>query len=187
MRPRVVFVESALNAVQEWLPLMESVQRNYESLLLVTDEIDAVLLATFIINARRETMGCCVVHSASLSEHPKPGSVTAEKPEGLRLSLWDSTFGGRRNRSEKPSAATRSTEGLGKGRHSPPKGVDGVPLGEEVHVRKAAAMVIPLAEEWPASLEDVVVVEVGGDYYEDQQARLRFANKWLREQDKRGR
>jgi hypothetical protein len=99
LRPRVVFVETALNPLKEWLPLMEGVQREYESLLLVTNDIDLMLLLTFIMNARKETLSCCVVHSAPLREHPWSDSVTAAKAERLRLSLWDSTstkrfFGG---------------------------------------------------------------------------------------------
>jgi hypothetical protein len=175
--PRVLFVESALNPLQDWLPLMEAVARNYESLLVVTDEIDPVLLATFIINTRKDTLVCCAVRPVPISEQSWLEGVTADKPEGLRLSLSDSSFGRRGHR----------RESFGKGRHSPPKRADEVPLCEEALVRKAAAVVFPLAGEWSASLENVAVIQVGGEYHEDQQARLRFVNEWLRQQDKRGR
>jgi hypothetical protein len=175
-RPRVLFVESALNPVQDWVPLMEGVLRTYESLLVVTDEIDPMLLAAFRINAHKKTLSCCVVRTAPVSGPSWSGGVTAEKPQGPRLSLPKSTFG---------RGGHRTDQSFGKGRHSPPKQVDGLPLGEEALIRKAAGMFFPTTEEWSASLEDVAVIEVGGDHYEDQEARLRFVNEWLRQQDKR--
>lgn len=185
-RARVLFVETALNPVQEWLPLLEGVQREYESLLLVTDEIDPALLATFLINARKDVLSCCVAHPAPLSGPPRSASVTAAKPEGLQLSLPDSGLGRRGRGSEKNSGVAGLGEPPGKGRHSPPKRADEVYLAEEVLVRKGAGVVFPSAQEWSGSLEDFAVIEVGGDHSEDQQARLRFVNEWLRQQDRRG-
>jgi len=54
----------AKQPIGSWLPLMEKVAAEGESLLVVTDSIGSELLNTFVVNAIRGTLPVCVVHPA---------------------------------------------------------------------------------------------------------------------------
>jgi hypothetical protein len=60
----IVTIENAITPLSEWLPLMESVAQAGTSLLVVTRDVSTELLHTFIVNALKETLSCCVVHLA---------------------------------------------------------------------------------------------------------------------------
>ena len=50
-----------LDPLETWLPILESVIKNEESLLIIADEIDATVLQTLLVNVQRETLSCCVI------------------------------------------------------------------------------------------------------------------------------
>jgi hypothetical protein len=62
--PAIVRIEKAVSPISEWIPLMEAIAQAGESLLIVTREISSELLHTLIVNALKETLGCCVVRAA---------------------------------------------------------------------------------------------------------------------------
>jgi hypothetical protein len=62
--PTIVTIEKAVMPVSEWLPLMEAIAQAGTSLLLVTRDVSTELLRTFIANALKETLSCCVVQMA---------------------------------------------------------------------------------------------------------------------------
>ena len=47
--------------LETWVPILESVNENEESLLVIADEIDATVLQTLLVNVRHETLSCCVI------------------------------------------------------------------------------------------------------------------------------
>ena len=59
--PVIATVEKAVMPLSEWLPLMEAVVQAGTSLLLITKDVSTELLQTFIVNALKETLSCCVV------------------------------------------------------------------------------------------------------------------------------
>jgi hypothetical protein len=62
--PTIVTIEKAVMPLSEWLPLMEAIAQAGTSLLLVTRDVSTELLRTFIANALKETLSCCVVQIA---------------------------------------------------------------------------------------------------------------------------
>ena len=62
--PTIVTIEKAVAPLSEWLPLMEAVAKAGSSLLVVTRDVSTELLRTFVVNALKETLSCCVVHMA---------------------------------------------------------------------------------------------------------------------------
>jgi hypothetical protein len=175
--------------VADWLPLLEDVQRAYESLLVATDAIDPVVRQTLVINNRKETLRCCAVRASSARDgaDASSGGITTATPYGVSLPHAPGNSGGAGRRDGKGPWKSGLAGTLGMGGQGPPMKRDRLPLASEVLIRRSAAVVFPSSDEWRSSLEEIAVVEVGGDYYEDQQARLRFANEWLRQEDKRGR
>jgi hypothetical protein len=80
----VVCDKAAHEPVAAWLPLMESVARAGEALLIVTETIDSELLATFTVNAFKGTLSVCVVHPVrGHSDNPAAGAQFATPPTGL--------------------------------------------------------------------------------------------------------
>jgi hypothetical protein len=80
----VVRDKAAHQPLAAWLPLMESVARAGESLLVVTETIDAELLATFIVNAFKGTLPVCAVYPVrGRSGSPAPGTQFATPPAGV--------------------------------------------------------------------------------------------------------
>jgi hypothetical protein len=61
--PAIVRIERAVTPISEWIPLMEALAQAGESLPIVTKEISTELLHTLIVNALRETLGCCAVRA----------------------------------------------------------------------------------------------------------------------------
>ncbi|MDE0867028.1 MAG: hypothetical protein OSA98_24890 [Rubripirellula sp.] len=54
--------------LESWVPVLESVSLSEQSLLVVTDEIDATVLKTLLINVHRETISCCVIGAGGLAD-----------------------------------------------------------------------------------------------------------------------
>lgn len=61
--PNIVTIEKA-DTLSEWLPLMEAVAQAGSSLLIVARDVDTELLHTFIVNAVKQTLSCCVARMA---------------------------------------------------------------------------------------------------------------------------
>lgn len=64
-----------------------------------------------------------------------------------------------------------------------PKSSDDLLNIEEVHTRKHTTVAILPAQLAVDSCQDICVVKIGGEDYEDQSARLKFALEWINEQD----
>jgi hypothetical protein len=80
----VVCDKAAHQPLAAWLPLMESVARAGESLLVVTETIDSELLATFIVNAFKGTLPVCAVYPVrGRSGNPAPGTQFSTPPAGV--------------------------------------------------------------------------------------------------------
>lgn len=62
--PAIVMVERATAPLSEWLPLMEATVQAGESLLVLTKEVSAEILQTFIVNSVKETLSCCIIRVA---------------------------------------------------------------------------------------------------------------------------
>ncbi len=74
-------------------------------------------------------------------------------------------------------SALPGVEGLGRAFSSPPHTPAELPLVAEAWIRRTASVLLPAAgESWPsaASLQDLTIIETGGDHAEDQRDRLRF-------------
>jgi hypothetical protein len=64
-QPRVLTVERAAGPFWKWLPLLESVSKAGESLLVATDEACDDFLRTLIANLERRTIKACAVRSSA--------------------------------------------------------------------------------------------------------------------------
>jgi hypothetical protein len=77
----VVCDRAAHEPLAAWLPLMEAVAGSGETLLVVTDTIDAELLQTFVVNAFKGTLLVCAVHPAhDRYGSPAPGARFTTPP-----------------------------------------------------------------------------------------------------------
>jgi hypothetical protein len=72
--------KAAHEPVAAWLPLMETIAKSGEALLIVTETIDSELLSTVVVNALKETLRVCVVHPAGERGNPAPGSRFSSPP-----------------------------------------------------------------------------------------------------------
>ena len=68
--------EGDLDPLEVWVPVLESVNKNEESLLVIADEIDATVLRTLLVNVQHETISCCVIGTGG------PADITAFLPAG---------------------------------------------------------------------------------------------------------
>jgi hypothetical protein len=69
--------------VAAWLPLMESLAKAGEALLVVAETVDSELLNTFVVNAFKGTLRVGVVHpAADRSGNPEPGARFSTPPAG---------------------------------------------------------------------------------------------------------
>lgn len=57
--------------LENWVPILESVNENKQSLLVIADEIDATVLQTLLVNVQHETLSCCVIGTGG------PADITA--------------------------------------------------------------------------------------------------------------
>jgi hypothetical protein len=64
-QPRVLTVERAAGPFWKWLPLLESVSKAGESLVVATDEACDDFLRTLIANLERRTIKACAVRSSA--------------------------------------------------------------------------------------------------------------------------
>jgi hypothetical protein len=64
-QPRVLTVERATGPFWKWLPLLESVSKAGESLVVATDEVGDDFLRTLIANLERRTIKACAVRSSA--------------------------------------------------------------------------------------------------------------------------
>lgn len=64
-QPRVLTVERATGPFWKWLPLLESVAKAGESLLVATDEVGDDFLRTLIANLERQAIKACAVRSSA--------------------------------------------------------------------------------------------------------------------------
>ncbi len=64
-QPRVLTVERATGPFWRWLPLLESVAKAGESLVVATDEVGDDFLRTLIANLERQAIKACAVRSSA--------------------------------------------------------------------------------------------------------------------------
>ena len=57
-RSRLVVIENAIAPVSEWVPLMEEIAKNDESMLIVTQEISGELVRVLLVNSLKGTIQC---------------------------------------------------------------------------------------------------------------------------------
>jgi hypothetical protein len=146
--PRIATIDRAITPLAQWLPLMEAVAKTGESLLVVTREISAELLQTFIVNSLKKSLSCCVVR-------------VAENLHGYGLTAtgvpWEFVESPSRTADRLPQAAEawiRRTATVLFPSTNPTSDY-----------------------EWRSSLSDVAIISVGGENHDDQLDRLRFLVK----------
>lgn len=77
----IVCSEAGQQPLAAWLPLMEAIAGSGESLLVVTETIDAELLKTFVVNTFKGSLRVCVCHPLrDRSGNAPPGSRFAVPP-----------------------------------------------------------------------------------------------------------
>jgi hypothetical protein len=64
-QPRVLTVERATGPFWKWLPLLESVAKAGESLVVATDEVSDDFLRTLIANLERRAIKACAIRSSA--------------------------------------------------------------------------------------------------------------------------
>jgi hypothetical protein len=137
----VVCDEAAQEPLAVWLPLMEALVASGESLLVVTEMIDAELLQTFVVNTFKGSLRVCVVQP----------TATRESARGTRFA-------------------------------TPPGDPNQLPRVDDVWVRRSATACFPTAGDpaWPAAaLQNIAIIETGGENHDDQIDRLRFLMREL--------
>jgi hypothetical protein len=146
-RPKVLFTEAVGGSFMDWLPMLESLAKARQSLLVVTERIHEPVLRCFVVNSVSGGVDICVVH---LSQSVADQSVIFGKPL-----------------------------------YGPPSDIDVLPVVSEAWIRRDSTLVfLESPDDFRSVAEEVIIIEVGGDDFEDQQARLRYASDIIRRREK---
>jgi hypothetical protein len=158
-RARLLFLASAqhdsgVETLKEWVPLLETLAKANEGLLVVTNDFqNHTILDTLLVNNYKCVMDCAVVKQGGISDdkleklYPK----VSQRKEGLfRGSVKGTT--------QKISELAR----------------EALPLFETVWVRRDATVAIPAEgnHEWDDLLSEVALITVGGESYDDFKQRF---------------
>lgn len=54
--------------LEVWVPVLEVVVKNEQSLLVVADDVDTQVLKTLLVNVDRETISCCVIGAGGFAD-----------------------------------------------------------------------------------------------------------------------
>ena len=66
--PYILLYDGKINAVNELLPILESVSQQNKSMLIIAEDIDGEALAAMIVNKMRSILKCCAVKAPDFGE-----------------------------------------------------------------------------------------------------------------------
>ena len=164
-RPRFLVCPDPRPAFKDWIPLLESLSKLSDALILVTPRMESDdLFATLLTNHVRNVIRCVVVSPGT--GQPPDLQDLARRVDSLELRLA-------------PKPPPRSY--LAAGEVPVPQLLDQIPCAERVGIRRGCTVAIPYpgAEKSPA-LSDIAILRVGGEHVDDLQDRLVILDDQLR-------
>lgn len=155
--PRLLLTAYLGGEVEEWLPLLEELVREDETLLVIAEETEeGDLLSTFLVNLEREVLWAGVA---------APGRELRDLAATIATATGSSVDNFSIPGASAPDEHVRIA----------------LPLADAAYLRQDTCFLFPSEDQdWEAALEEIAVIQVGGRDADEQRERLLLLCEALR-------